>query len=500
MSTSLTVVGGVSGSHLAGIVTVPTSLPLQLIAPLQSYLSDTVASSVTGGVANFQNLSIGGAQGNITSSISSGAGTVGLLDITNTDTHGVIVSGGQASVSFTVPGSYNTLAVQAPGSETILGNGDSGFLAVFSSISAVTFNSNGGSGTVAAGGIGDYVLVNGTSYSVTGDTVGGDTINADASTNFVSVYGAGGATGNALDTTSAPSNVVGLAGPAGFVASDGTNDLVASYGGFDTVTVADSANVITDGGQVTVDALAGSTAVKAFFGSSVAGGTIDFINQSTVAASVTGSSSSVAAAGSVTVYGGAGGGYYEGGEGGNNSLIGGTTAGAGNVTLIGQGVNNYLDASYGSDALFAAPGGSSTLVAGPNTFNNNLSGGGTDSLISSGTGLQAFFVAPTGTETLTGTTSTVSGAINRYLFIQSVGGGTDDITNFRYGVDQVFINPAGYGEASTFGVSINGFSTYGGPGGGTNIQLNDGTLIRLIGTNLTTTQENLITASGGTSF
>jgi hypothetical protein len=500
MSGSLTVVGGVNNSTITGLVTVPavfSNFNPNIISNLQAFLSGTVQGAVTQGsaVANFENFNVAGLSGNENASVANGSVTQGLLDISNTDTTGATVAG-STNISLLVPVGYNFVVAQAPGTETITGNGSTNFLGVFGSAAGVTFNSNGGSGTVAAGGIDDFVNVSGTTWSVVGNAAGGATINSTASTGNLQVSGTGAATGGPL-SNSVHSNVVGLAGATENVTSSGSNDLIASYGGSDSVSVAGGADVVVDGGSVTVNAAAGST-VNAFFGSSVAGGTIYFVNNSGTAASVTGSSNTALAAGSVTVFAGAGGGYYQGGAGGGNLLQGGSVAGAGNVTLIGGGIGNSINAFYGNNDLKAAAGGTSTIIAGAGTDSNDLAGGGNDSLLSFGSGAQAFFFGTGNTETATG--STVAGATNNYFVLEqsSQGGATDIITNFSTTNSTVYINPQGYGGGT--GVSIAAFSAYVGPGGGTNVELNDGTTIRLIGVSLTNTQEAAITASGGTQF
>jgi hypothetical protein len=490
MSTSLTVIGGVSGSSIAGIVTVPTALPSSLIAPLQAYLSNTVAGAVTTG-ANFQNLSVAGATGNISSSIASGVGTVGLLVISDTDTHGAITSGSaNASVNFTVNQYYNSLAVEAQGYETVTGNGDDGFFAAFSSVSAVTFNSGGGSGTVAAGGPADFVNVTGTVWTVSGDTVGGDTINSSASSvAAISVFGAGNAVNNAVGADTTPSNVVGLAGSSASVYSDGTNDLVETYAGNDTVSVFGSANVLVNGGNDTVYATANNNGVKAFF--NLAGGTLDFINNSTMAATVSGDVPG-ASGGEVTAYGGVGGGSYIGGDAGNNSLIGAT----GVVTLLAAGTNNILSVSgygnsYATQNILQAGAGGATMIAASTTGYNEFYGDtGTDVIISAGSGKQTYYVGTTGGETLTG--STQAGAANDYIFNQdSTAGVSAIITNFKLNADHIDINPGN----SVGGVSIAGFDSLGGSHSGTIIYLSDSTTIQLYGVNSSSLSQSII---GGT--
>jgi hypothetical protein len=488
MSGSVTVVGSKLYNGALGLVTATGGFQTAAITPLQTLLT-LLSNEVETVGANFENIDVASVSGAVIATV--GGSTTGIFELTNSSSINGHSTAGSMNVTVNVPSGYGAIVVEAPGDATINGNGNNGVLAVFAAQSTVSYFTGGGSGTVAAGGGGDFVDATGSSWSIVGASSGGDTINSTASNVTVNTYGAGPATGNALDTTSAPSNVVGMASANEFVLSDGSNDLIASYGGNDVVSVMSSANVLDAGGSDTVYAAPGSSAVKAFFSSPVAGGTIVFINQSTVAASVTGSSSSVAAAGSVTVFGGVGGGYYEGGDGGNNSLIGGS----GNTTLIGAGVGNILSVSSGSNLLRAADGGSSTIIAGGGTSNNNFFGSGTTSILSSGSGVEAYFLGASGTETITGSNAA---STNRYILLQnSSGSGTDNIIGFRYGTDHIYINPNGYGETTT-GVSIAGFQKNLGAGGGTTITLTDNTKINLFGVNLTAAQEAQATLNGGT--
>jgi hypothetical protein len=485
MSTSLTVVGGVSGSSIAGIVTVPTALPGSLVSALQSYLSGPVATTVTGG-ANFQNLNIGGASGNISDSIASGSGSVGLLDITNTDTHGAIVSGARASVSFTVNNSYNALAVEAPGDETVTGNGQAGFLAVFSSISAVTFNTGGGSGTVAAGGLGDVVNVEGANWVISGDTVGGDTISGIAADSSISVYGAGSDIGPS--PIGGPfSNVVSMGADNVTVISDGVyDDITDDTGTGGVVSILGGAQAIVDGGTVTVYAAAGQTYANAHFEEN--GGKLIFINQSASQATVAGAIEG-AVGGNVTAFGGSGGGVYVGGPGGDNSLVGG----AGLVTLYAAGGSSSLYAASDVGGINDLFGGTDSLAGGAVYMQASVGSGSTEftaytgstTAVSYGSGGQAFFAGQSGQDSFVG--STVTGAVNYYYFDQdSTGAGSDIITNFRIGTDHLYIN----GLGSLTGVSIAGIASNPGSSGipnvsgGVVVSLSDQTTIKLYGVSL----------------
>lgn len=486
MSTSLTVIGGVSGSSIAGIVTVPTALPGPLVSALQTYLNTTVGGAVTTQSANFQNLNVSGKTGDVSSSIASGTGTVGLLDITNTDTHGAITSGAPAGITFTVNQYYNTLAVQAPGSETITGNGSNGFLAVFSSISAVTFNTGGGSGTIAAGGPSDLINVAGNNWVVTGDTIGGDTISGIAADSSISVYGAGADVGPS--PIGGPfSNVVSMGADNVTVVSDGVYDNITDDTGTGgVVSIEGGAQAIVDGGTVTVYAAQGQTYANAHFEEN--GGKLIFINQSTSQATVAGAIGS-AVGGNVTAFGGAGGGVYVGGPGGNNSLVGG----AGLVTLYAAGGSSSLYAASDANGINDLFAGTNSLAGGAAYMEASVGSGSTEftaytgstTAVSHGSGGQAFFAGQSGQDSFVG--STVSGAVNYYYFDQdSTGAGSDIITNFRIGTDHLYIN----GLGSLSGVSIAGIaSNPGGSGipnvsGGVVVSLSDQTTIKLYGVSL----------------
>jgi hypothetical protein len=240
----------------------------------------------------------------------------------------------------------------------------------------------------------------------------------------------------------------------------------------------------------------GSGAFIGYFVGS-AGGNMDFVNSSSKASSIIAGLNPVTGAissqGSVTVSAGAGGGVYDGGISGNNSLVGGSGA----VTLFSAGVNNYLftnGAPTGSayNLLNAFSGGNDTLIAGSGSTNNVFFGGvGTESILSSGSGVQDYFVGTLGSETISG--STVSGATNTFIFNQSSaqGGGTDVLLNFKPG--EGFINPSN----GVTGVSIVSFESLNGIHSGTEIDLSNGTTLKLFGISASSFSASII---GGTKF
>jgi hypothetical protein len=454
----LTVIGGQSSSNggLTGLVTIPSGFTGTAANSIQSLLVAATAL-VTTGAASFQNLDIAGQTGLQT--VTPGGGTKGLLLLSNQNSSTNASTSGSANVVVNVPSGYNNVVVQAPGSETINGNGGTGQVAIFGANSTVNFMTGGGSGTVYDGAPGNMVL-SGNGWSLTGSPNGAETVAALASNSVVSVSGP-------------QSNIISTNAQNVSVISGGTNDLDVVYSGTAFVSMAGGGNTLLDGGAATVTATNASSAAKVFFDAN--GGQLDFINNSTTPASVLGAVAG-AVGGNATVFGGVGGGYFQGGPGGNNSLVGGS----GSVTLIGSGDSNYLAASGANNAFFAT-GGATTMVGAAGS-RANLFNGGTGSLVvsTSGSGTQDFFVGAQGQEVFTG--STVSGASNNYYFVQgSTGSGSDIIQNFRVGQDHIFINP--FDGTSNVAISaIASIPSAGShPQGGSLILLSDNTSITLYG-------------------
>jgi hypothetical protein len=478
MSGSVTVVGSKTYSGgvghpngSLGLLTVTGAFQPGAISPLQTLLT-TYSGYAVAGAVNFENLDAATLSGS--QAVTVGSAGFGVFELSNTSSITGHATAGAMDVTVDLPSTYNVIVADAPGVATINGGGASNTVAVFAAESTVSYFTGGGSGTVAAGGGGDFIVASGQTWSLNGASTGNDTINSVAANATVTTYGQGKATGNAIGSDTTPSNVVGLAGSSATVISNGTNDLVETYAGNDIVSVNGSANVLINGGSDTVYATASSTAVKAFF--NLFGGALDFINQSGVAATVSGAVPG-ASGGSTTAFGGIGGGVYIGGLAGNNSLVGGT----GSVTLVGAGTNNFLSAqgSYGSYATqneLKAGDGGATLVAGASTDYNEFYGGlGTDSIVSFGSGVQSFYVGTAGSENITG--STASGASNNYYFDQdSSGDGADVITNFIFGRDNIYINL----NSSVSGVAISGYTAING-GANTIVTLTDNTTITLYG-------------------
>jgi hypothetical protein len=384
-------------------------------------------------------------------------------------------SGNTAKLGVTTVSAGVTILIdEATTANTIIGSGQTNIDVTFGTSTATsTYYTGGGSGTVSGGGGNDLVVLSGTKWLFQGNQAGADTINSSAGQTTISTYGNGNA--NLAQQSTVPSNAVYLSGGAATVNSDGTNDLIESYGGKDLVTMYNGGHVLVNGGAVTVEA-SGSATVDAYFAGKN-GGTLDFIGNGSVAATVSGNVPG-GIGGSVTAFGGVGGGVFIGASGGNNSLIGGI----GDVTLEGAGNNNLLLAngysgSYAQQNVLLAGAGTATLEASSNTGYDEFVGGtGTDVISSAGSGAQTYYVGAKGSESITG--SQAAGATNEYIFNQdTTGAGTDVITNFKLGKDHLDINLNG----PLTGVTFTGDAALAGATAGTILYLSDHTVILLYG-------------------
>jgi len=457
MSGSVTVVGSSQNQGLIGLVTIPGSFGTTQSA-IQTLLT-SISGAVTTSSVNFENINVASVSGS--EAVTVGGFLSGLFELTNSDSVLGTSTAGSANVSVSVPDAYNVIAVEAPGAETV-NSSAAGLLAVFGNQSAVHFN-GGGSGTVIAAGSGDFVGLDGGTWSVFAS--GGDSVQSAAASATINTAGSG--------------NLIGLLGGASDVSLGGSGDLIETYNSGVTAAITVSGandKVLIDGGSNTVTAVAGNSGLNIFF--NLSGGSLDFINNSTSAVTISGAVDG-AIGGSVTAFGGAGGGTFIGGPGGNNSLIGGS----GLVTLYGSGTGNLESVSgagaAGNVLSVGTNAGTSTLIASASTTNNTFFGGASGSTVikTAGSGAQTFFVGSGDQENITG--STTPGAVNSYYFIQDTSGsGSDVITNFRLGTDHIYIDTIGNDQGE---VTVAGLSSKVGANAGAIIQLSDNTSITLYG-------------------
>jgi hypothetical protein len=437
----LTIGGAYNGQN--GIIGVPSNFAGAIGASgslntaLQQYLN-AISASVTASQYSFINNDIAGNSSVSVAATVSGAGK--FEEFSNVSSGGVTTSG-SISGSYTVASGVTDVAVEAPGSETITGVGTTS-VALFGASSNVT-------------------------YTVTDPTAG-------------SIYAAGGADSITLYSTST-SNAETI-----YSAGHDTINLVG--GGTDHVSIQGNANDVIqiEAANAFVTAT-GAATVGLHWDNGNAGGTLNFVNSSSQAATIytavfINGSSTTTAATHVTASGGAGGGFYVGGQAGNNSLVGGTGA----VTLVGGGNGDYLSASSSSTNYLFAGSGSETLVAGSTTGANLFQIGlnypgvgqpaGNGVVSTSGSGLQTFFLGNSDGETIYGSQNASFNLFN-VVSNATAGGGIFNIYNFHNGfINLIDAADTGPGSATISAIAADPVSS-----STTDIYLSDGTTIKLHG-------------------
>ncbi len=447
----------IAGNGYPGLVTIHSSLsfgalstPGSVNSLIQSYLND-IGAALGSGTDSFENYN---PQINQTHVVP-GTGSGFVEQISNLDSAGGSTSGSGSYPALTVQGGVSDLLLQAPGNMTVTGA---------SSTTNVVIDA----------------LTN-ADYSVTDAAAG--TMYLAGGANSVTLYNTSGNTNESI--YSAGQDTINLAGQ-----------------GTAQVTVTGDATVIDKDVNASVVA-SGSATTNLFWSSANAGGTLNFTNNSSVAATIHIQNGSKA---NVTAFGGVGGGFYVGGAAGNNSLVGGS----GVVTLVGAGAGDFLEAqsSIGTNVL-AQGVGNETLMAtsttGSNVFGAGLQYPGLGSpevtgvISTDGSGVQQFLLGNLAAgETIFG--STQAGASNNYFVVgntaESIGGGQISIYNFVDAKSTILLTNGNAG-ASDASISSMGYNTFQSAW---DISLSDGTNILL--KNLTLQQMGAIhtvAGAGGTT-
>lgn len=431
-------IGGATGTH-TGVISIPSALSFGALTTsgslnelIQAYLG-TLSQGFTDGSYNYE--SRDGNSGNAVV-----AGTASTITGTYEQYVGVDSTGGAAtgtgSYAGTVTGGATNVVVELPGTVSLVGSSSSTDLLFGQNSNVIYSVTDAAAGTMFLAGGADSV----TFYNTTGNT-------------NETIYSAGADTIN-LQGQGAAAVTVG--GNATIIDKDVNASVVAS----------------------------GSATTNLYWASANSGGTLNFTNSSSVAATIhiaNGSKSNV------TAFGGAGGGYYVGGAAGNNSLVGGTGA----VTLVGAGSGDWLEARSSSENVLAQGVGIETMVATSTTGSNifgaglNYPGLGEPSVAgvisTQGSGVQQFLLGNLGAgETIYG--STQAGSSNNYFIIgnATAGGGQISIYNFVDASSTILLQngSGGASDASITGYGYNSFSQ------AWDISLSDGTNILLKGLSL----------------
>lgn len=460
-------VGG-SPNLATGIVTIPSAFSSvgggsAINGLLQSYLngiSSSISASVPGATP-----AVGLINNDLTAgSVYTVAGSTSAIfeEFTNTDSvGGVSTLNGGPFPGLAVAANVTNLVVEAPGRSVIAGNGNTS-LALFGATSNVVYTDTNGGTTGAA-----------------------DSIFAAGGRDVISAYG----------TPSNPNSSYDIVLSGGATSQAGAGkDTVNVGASFDTVTANgnSTATVYVYGGAATINANDSSSVSVQF--AQKAGGTMDFINNSSNAATIFSANygGSNGAPNSVTAFGGAGGGYYVGGLAGSNSLVGGSGA----VTLQGAGAGDTLEGNSSVGNFLFAGTGNETLLASATSAQNNFQlglayTGHTGAVIANavvstaGSGQQAFILGSSSSSTLTGSNSTVAGTQNLYIFVSNAATAANGqssylITDFNSVNSSIYLNDSIFGSTNT--LSIFSETNQNAPGfNGSVITLSDGSTIKLAG-------------------
>ncbi len=483
VSTTVGLTVGGSPNLAVGIVTVPSAFSAtgagsSVNGLLQAYLngiSSSISSSVSGGTPTVGLINNDLAAG-LVYTVSGSSGKF-FEEFTNTDSVGGVSTLSAAPYAgLTVAANVTNLLVEVPGKSVITGNGATS-LALFGANSNVVYTDTNGGTTGAADSI----------YAAGGrDVISAYSTNVNPNSSYDIVLSGAGST-----VAGAGKDTVNVGAAFDTVSADGNSTAtVYVYGGATTINANDSSSVAVQFAQN-------------------AGGTLDFINNSSNAATIFSANYGAGkfAPNSVTAYGGAGGGYYVGGRAGNNSLVGGSGA----VTLQGAGSGDFLEGNSSLGNFLFAYQGPETLVGSATSANNTFQlglayTGSTGAIVSNavvstaGSGQQAFIMGSSSSSTLTGSNSTVAGTDNLYIFVSNAettvnGASNYLITDFSSANSSIYLNDTVFGSTNTLGIFSIADQTAPGFSGAV-ITLSDGSTIKLAGV----TASSLSTVSGSSGI
>ena len=281
--------------------------------------------------------------------------------------------------------------VDTANNAVIYGSGDKDE-SVLSSTGNLKFFAPGGSGTVAAGGGNNLIVISPADK-------GGWSIN----------------TGNGNDQ---------------ILALGSGDDTINPGGGNNAISLGDGNNVVESTGDDTVVAGSGAETIAAFGPQILIYGNASKLNFT----DVSGSATVIGGTGSDTFFGADGPDFVRGGTGGNNFLM----AGFGGATLYGGGNGDQLYANGDQGQALHAGGGNETLVGAFSGGADTFYGGSGKTQIIGGSGNDTF-VAGTGA-------ATVTAGIGQDMFVFNNGqaGGKELVFNFTSGQDTIDLQ--GYGK------------------------------------------------------
>ncbi|GAA5264768.1 hypothetical protein ACOSOMT5_P1193 [Acidiphilium sp. MT5] len=377
MSSTVTVVGGVNGNALSGLISVPlTGVTSTAQAALQSALT-AISNQVSAGTVSFTNVDqVTGATALITGTSATG----GLFVISDQQFPGSAPTGASSTGSYNVGSAFSTVVVEAPGTETVNASNNNGQTFVLGATSNVNLFTGTGTGSVIAAGGNDTLNLQGTQSAV-----------LSAGDVRVKTY-SGSSTVVATGSSSVFASVVkGYAGSMDFVNNSAGSVLVAGNSGSLTVfggaggghftggTAGNNLLIAGSGAAVLVGAGNGDVLDAGFNADGVtASPTVNGTNylyagsgnETLQASSATGSNLFLAGAGVDVISSGGSGNQFFFGSSGSATMTGSTVTGAVNVYFFGSATGNtggndvITDFNLNTDKLFAVDGTNITSVTG----------------------------------------------------------------------------------------------------------------------------------------
>ncbi len=378
MSSSVTVIGGVNGNSLNGLITTPLNgVASGVVAALQASLN-AIGTAVTSGAVSFENADA--QTGQITSTVGTSA-SGGLFVISN-QVFGATGTGGSPVTNFAVSSTFSTVVVEAPGTETVTASNNNGQSFVLGANSNVDLFTGTGTGSVIAAGGNDTLNLQGSQSAVlsAGNSrvksyFGNATVAATGSASvFASVVKGYAGTMDFVNNSTAAAKVAGgsgtvtvFGGVGGGTFSGGTsgnNVLIAGTGGAELVGGGNNdllaAGFNADGVTPTITPVTGKNYLFAGVG-----------NETLLASSSTGTNLFQAGVGADVISTAGSGNQFFFGNSGSATMTGSTAGNAVNVYFFGTptatGGNDVItNFNLRTDKLFAIDGTNITSITGSN--------------------------------------------------------------------------------------------------------------------------------------
>lgn len=376
MSSSVTVVGGVNGNSLNGLITTPLNgVASGVVAALQTSLN-AIGTAVTSGAVFFENADA--QTGQITSTVGTSA-SGGLFVISN-QVFGATGPVGLPVTNFAVSSAFSTVVVEAPGTETVTASNNNGQSFVLGANSNVNLFTGTGTGSVIAAGGNDTLNLQGSQSAVlsAGNSrvksyFGNATVAATGSASvFASVVKGYAGTMDFVNNSTAAAKVAGGSGTVTVFGGVGGGTFSGGTSGNNVLIAGSGSAVLVGGGNN--DLLAAGFNADGVTPTSTPVTGKDYLfagvgNETLLASSSTGTNLFQAGVGADVISTAGSGDQFFFGNSGSATMTGSTAGNAVNVYFFGTptatGGNDVItNFNLSTDKLFAIDGTNITSITG----------------------------------------------------------------------------------------------------------------------------------------